>query len=236
MSLSPLRQTSSAPAGAITLLVLALSDSLSHGQVTLIDFETIPPYPANVDSFGDIFPGLTFASDNQWLADEGNNSLFENIHGRSITTLGDAPLTVRFDSPKRDIRMDLGSGTLGMGLTIGITGYVGGQPVFFDSFVTHPVASGADEVRAHTFGIVDTFVVRRTAGSTSLTLDNLFFAAVPEPGNASLLLAIASVLFVRLARSRNCFSMVGSASSPRSACAPEDPSLIAKQARMEDVP
>jgi hypothetical protein len=207
---------------------------MAIGQVTLIDFETIPPYPATVDSFGDLFPGLTFSSDNQWIADEVNNSVFENIHGRSITTLTDAPLTVSFAAPKRDVTMDLGSGTLGTSVTIDITGYLRGDPAFFNSFITHLVPGGADEVRAHTYGIVDSIVVSRSAGSAALTLDNLSFAPVPEPENASLLWAAALVLLERSTLSRNPVSIGGPASSQRSACAPQDVQFLAMQARMED--
>ena len=179
-------------------LILVSFASVASAQFRLINFETIPPYPATVDSFAQLFPGLTLASGNQWVADEVNSSVFENIRGRSITGLSGALLTISFDSPTRDLTMDLGSGELGVTLTISIMGFLGGQPVFSQSFITHQVAGGADEVRAYTFGTVDSIVVRRTGGSSLLTLDNLSFVTVPEPTTPALLLAGGLVFVLRL--------------------------------------
>src|SRR2546426_7531352 len=58
-------------------LAIGLVAGRSHAQVTLINFDNIPAYPAIVDSFGQMFPGLTLASGNQWLADSVNNSVFQ---------------------------------------------------------------------------------------------------------------------------------------------------------------
>jgi len=168
--------------------ILAVFGSLAFGvlpwqlraQVTLIDFDSIPPYPALVDSFGQLFPGITLTSDNKWLADEVNNSVFENINNRSISTFGSDPLTIDFDAPAEDVTVDLGSGELGVTLSIGITGYRENKLIFADSFVTHMVPGGADEVRAHTVGTVDRVVIAKTSGGTVLTLDNLSFVTVTE--------------------------------------------------------
>jgi hypothetical protein len=147
----------------------------------LIDFDNIPPYPATVDSFGHLFPGVVLFSDNQWLADEVNNSVFENIRNRSISTFGTNPLWIDFDAPVQEVTVDLGSGQLGVSLTISITGYRENQLVFAASFVTQTVPGGADEVRAHTVGAVDRVRIAKTAGDTVLTLDNLSFTTLTEP-------------------------------------------------------
>src|SRR5205814_6891635 len=70
--------------------------------------------------------------------------------------------------------------TKGSTLTVGVTGYRDNLVVFSHSFVTHPVAGGADEVRAQTFGIVDRLVVSLTAGGANPILDNLSFITVTE--------------------------------------------------------
>jgi hypothetical protein len=177
--------------GVSASLALSLLTCQSTAQVTLIDFENIPPTYTPVDSFGVLLPHVTLGSDGQWIASEVNNSVFENIHGRAIEAfpVGSAPLSISFDALVHDVTMDFGSGILGHTLTIGVSGYLNNQAVFTASFVTHPVAGGADEVRAQTFGMVDRVVVAQTAGDTDLVLDNLSFVAVPEPGTVSLLLA-----------------------------------------------
>jgi hypothetical protein len=168
--------------GVSASLALGLLTRQSGAQITLIDFENIPPTYTPVDSFGPLLPGVTLISSNQWIADEVCNSCFENVYGRAITAFPDssASLSIIFDALVKDVTLDLGSSTKGSTLTVGVTGYRDNHVVFSDSFVTHPVAGGADEVRAHTFGIVDRLVVGLTAGGANPILDNLSFITVPE--------------------------------------------------------
>jgi len=160
-----------------------LIDCESSGQRILIDFENIPPTYTPVDSFGVLIPCVTLSSGNQWIADEVDNSAFENIKGRAISASPDlsASLSIKFSALAQDVTMDFGSGMKGHPLTIAVNGYRTNQVVFTDSFVTHPVPGGADEVRAQTSGIVDRLVVARTVGDTGLVLDNLSFVTVGEP-------------------------------------------------------
>lgn len=173
------------------LLTFGLLICKSNGQTTLIDFENIPPVYTPVDNFGGLLPGVTLTSGGQWIADELNSWYFENMYGRAISAFpdGSAPLSIRFNQPARDVRMDLGSSWIGGALTISVTGYRDNQALFSDTFTTHVVAGGADEVRAQTFGTVDNLVVARTAGDAHLILDNLSFVTVPEPQAISLILA-----------------------------------------------
>src|SRR5437870_3984982 len=82
----PARRPLASSLAALASLAIGLVACRCHAQVTLIDFDNIPAYPAIVDSFGQMFPGLTLASGNQWLADSVNNSVFQYIHNRSIST------------------------------------------------------------------------------------------------------------------------------------------------------
>jgi len=168
----------------------------ARAQVTLIDFDNIPSYPTPVDSFGHMFPGLSLISSNTWLADSVNNNVFQNIHNRSISTF-DGTLRIAFDLPVHSITMDLGSGNIGDTLTIGVIGLLGNQLVFSNSFVTHPVPQGGDEIRAFNIGIVDTILISKTGGGSWLTMDNLSFT-VPEPSAGAIaVLGLACAFFQR---------------------------------------
>jgi hypothetical protein len=162
----------------------------SRAGFILIDFENIPPF-GTVDSFGHMFPGLTLASNNQWVADEVSRE-FVHLHGRAISAfpVGNAPLSITFDSPVSDVGMDLGSSLRNGQITVGVTGYLGDQLVFMDNFVTLPGATGIEEVQAFTTGVVDRIVVARTGGTAIPVLDNLSYntSAVPEPNSLVLLL------------------------------------------------
>ncbi len=49
----------------------------SNAQITVIDFENIPPLYTPVESFGALLPGVTLTSGGQWIADTLNSSFFE---------------------------------------------------------------------------------------------------------------------------------------------------------------
>jgi hypothetical protein len=129
-----------------------------------------------------LLPGVALTSGNQWIADEVCNSCFEHLHGRAITAFpnGAAPLSIGFAEPVENVTMDFGSSQLGLTLSVGVTGYRANQLIFSNSFVTHPVPGGADEVRAQSTGLVDRVVIARTAGAAHLILDNLSFAVAAE--------------------------------------------------------
>jgi hypothetical protein len=166
----------------------------ANAQFTLIDFENIPAVYTPVDSFGSLLSGVSLFSSNLWIADSVCDPCFRYLQNRAISAFpdGGAPLSIRFDSPSRDIRMDFGSSYLGASLSIDVWGYYNNQLVFSDIFNTAPGPGGADEVRAQTVGTVDYLYVQRTGGSANLILDNLAFTVIPEP--SVLALAIAGVL------------------------------------------
>ncbi|HEV8378241.1 MAG TPA: hypothetical protein VGP99_05285 [Tepidisphaeraceae bacterium] len=192
----------------VLVVVATLACSVfSHravAEVTVINFENIPPTYTPVDTFGPLLPGVRLSSSNQWIADALCGACFENMYGRAITAFPDgaAPLSIQFDTLVQNVTMDFGSSMMGSTLTIGVTGYRDSQVVFTDSFVTHPVAGGADEVRAQTFGVVDRLVLGRTGGDAHLILDNLSFTAIPEPARMLLDLTAALVPRRRLIRLR----------------------------------
>jgi len=160
-----------------SLMAVSFLADKSEAQTTLIDFENIPPTYTPVDGFTALFPGVTFSSSNQWIADEVCNSCFENLQGRAITAFpdGSALLSISFDRPVHDVTVDLGSSMKGAALTATIAGFRSGEIVFTETFTTHLVAGGADEIRAHTVMTVDQITIQRTAGSAHLVLDNLSF-------------------------------------------------------------
>jgi hypothetical protein len=184
-------------------LLFSLAICQTNAQVTLINFDNVPSTGTPVDSFTNLFPGITLASSNQWISDQVNNSVFTYIRNGTISTFDGAPLVISFDSPAQGVTMDFGSGQIGVSLTIGVTGYRSGQLVFTDSFATSPGPYGADEVRAYTSGAVDELVVAKTAGNTLLTMDNLSFVTVPQPAPAALIVAGGLLLSLRSIRSRD---------------------------------
>lgn len=164
----------------------------SRGQTRQIDFENIPPVYTRVESFGRLLPGVSLDGSGQWIADNLNSWYFENMYGRAISAFpdGSSALSINFDQPVRDVGMDLGSSWIGGALSFSITGYRDIQALFSDTFTTHVVSGGADEVRAQTFGVVDRLAVVRAAGDAHPILDNLSFVVVPEPRAVIFILAV----------------------------------------------
>lgn len=195
--------------GVPVSLALSLLACQSNAQVTLINFDNVPSAGTPVDSFGNLFPGITLVSSNQWFADQVNNSVFTYIRNGTISTFDGAPLQIGFDSPAQNVTMDFGSGQIGVSLTIGVTGYRAGHLVFTDSFATSPGPFGGDEVRAYTFGTVDELVVAKTSGNTLLTMDNLSFVTVPEPAPVALIGAGGLALSLSSNRLRRCRAGAG---------------------------
>jgi len=160
-----------------------------NGATTVESFEAIPDYPTPVDAFGSMLSGVTLSSQNQWIASYVNATDFLNISGRCIANYGVAPLSIFFASPSQDIALDLGSGHRFQSQTASVQGYLDGQLVYSQNFVTQPTPSGVEEVRAYTFGLVDHVIVRSSSGGFALMVDNLSFTPVPEPGTVSLMIA-----------------------------------------------
>jgi hypothetical protein len=84
--------------------------------------------------------------------------------------------------------MGLGSGVRNSEITVSVSGYLGDQLIFSDSFVTTPGSTGVEDVLAATSGTVDRIVVARTAGTATTILDNLTYegtAPAPSPGGGT---------------------------------------------------
>jgi hypothetical protein len=165
----------------ILMFVVCMAQSTRAAEPTVVDFSGVPPTYTPVEDFN--LPGISLSSGGRWIADEVCNSCFEHLNGRAISAFPDgaAVLTIDFDAAVSNVRMDFGSSQMGVALTILVNGFYEGRPVFSQTFTTHTVPGGADEVRAQTTGVVDQIVFARTSGAAHLILDNLTFSTVvPE--------------------------------------------------------
>src|SRR5690606_33512387 len=78
-----------------TVLAFCVSiGTVSVAHAALIDFDTAPSYPALVDDYANLYPGVTFASNDQWFTATINNEYYESVNGQAIGTRAGAPLSI----------------------------------------------------------------------------------------------------------------------------------------------